>query len=97
MGYNSRIGSHFVGIIFSDGDKTRMIQDAWLRDAEIDDESKLVVLRYPGCGVIEISGYNLRKIFDDATIGALGTVTRDGRAKDTGGLAVTHIKFKEDE
>jgi len=71
--YSTRIGRHYVGGIFitSDGFR-RMIPDDELKEAKFEDN--ILRLNYSTC-VMEVSGYRLEKIFDDATIGKLGTLT----------------------
>ena len=71
--YSARIGAHFTGGIFitSDGFR-RMIPDVCLNEAKLEDN--LLRLKYSSC-VMEVSGYRLEKIFDDAAIGKLGTLT----------------------
>jgi len=71
--YSTRIGTHFVGGIFitSDGNR-RMIPDDCLNEARLEDN--VLRLNYSSC-TMEVSGYRLEKIFDDAAIGKLGTLT----------------------
>ena len=71
--YNTRIGTHFVGGIFTTSDGfRRMIPDDCLNEARLEDN--ILRLNYSSCAM-EISGYRLEKIFDDAAIGKLGTLT----------------------
>jgi hypothetical protein len=58
--------------IAADGSR-RVIPDRWLNQAELRRGSRLLRLTYSFCA-IEVSGDGLDPIFEDASIGRLGTI-----------------------
>ena len=89
--YSTRIGQHYVGGIFitSNGFR-RMIPDDELKEVKLEDN--VLRLIYSSC-LMEISGYRLDGIFDDATIGKLGTLTVAVPADDTEAAKATDGPF----
>ena len=71
--YSTRIGAHYIGGIFiTNNGFRRMIPDDQLREVKFGDN--LLRLVYSSC-LMEISGYRLENIFNDTTMGKLGTLT----------------------
>ena len=90
--YKSRT-SNCIGGIFIAGDGSYLlIPDQWLHDAKLLKDSALLRLCYSSC-VVEISGYRLDKIFDDATAGKLGTLKAQISAADKKALNATNSPF----
>jgi hypothetical protein len=68
-GTKAAIGGQFNA---NDG-SYRMIPDRWLHEAKINDDGTALILRY-STWTIEISGCQLKKIYDDTAEGRLGKV-----------------------
>ncbi len=66
---SASIGGLFV---LADGSK-RVIPDQWLMQAELLEEGRFVRLGYTFC-MIEVAGQGLDTIFEDASIGKLGSI-----------------------
>ena len=49
------------------------IPDSWLQSAHINENAEILYLHYTTC-TVRINGYRLNNIYDDATLGKLGTV-----------------------
>ena len=76
--YESRPGRHYIGgqFVMNDGrdGNYRMIPDRWLHGAKIEEDGKILKLFYSSC-TIEISGFRLKKIYEDTVEGRLGKIT----------------------
>jgi hypothetical protein len=65
------IGTVFVTV----GGVRRLIPDHWLTEVELSEQGRLLRLIYTGC-TVEVAGLRLEALFEDASMGRLGTVTQ---------------------
>ena len=85
--YISRI-SKCVGGIFVSADGSYMtIPDQYLNSAKLQSDSTLLRLCYSSC-IVDISGYHLESIYNDAAIGKLGTVIVHNHADTEPGIVL---------
>ena len=74
--YASRASSRsvLIGALFLPADGTRrVVPDHWLAQAELLEGACLLRLSYTSC-TIEVAGRGLGPIFEDASVGRLGTI-----------------------
>ena len=94
--YKSRTAPYVGGIFIAGDGSRRVVPDQWLHEAKIEDG--LLRLCYSSC-TMEVRGRRLDRIFDDAVLGRLGTVTAyvpldDANASDAvSGPFVTSIVY----
>jgi hypothetical protein len=85
--------SHYIGGVFISADSScRVVPDQWLHEATLEKGSSLLRLCYSSC-TMEIRGRRLDKIFEDATLGRLGTITVNVPADDNKAAASTSGPF----
>jgi len=71
--YESRSSNSIGGVFISANGSCRVIPDHYLNSMKLQNDSTLLRFCYSSC-VIDISGYRLDSIYNDATIGKLGVI-----------------------
>jgi hypothetical protein len=72
--YTPRNSNYVGGIFISANGSRRVIPDQWLHEAILEKGSALLRLCYSSC-TMEIRGKRLDKIFEDAALSKIGTIT----------------------
>ena len=90
--YKPRTSPYIGGVFISADSSCRIVPDQWLHDATLEKGSCLLRLCYSSC-TMEIRGRRLDKIFEDATLGKLGTITVNVPADDKIAAVSTNSPF----
>ena len=90
--YKPRTSPYIGGVFISADSSCRVVPDQWLHDATLENSSTLLRLCYSSC-TMEIRGRQLTKIFEDASLGRLGTITVHVPADDSKASNAAGIPF----